>query len=269
MLAISLAAALAIYGAGLLRAWRRVGYGRGISPRAALAFGAGWASLAFAVSPPMHAWSDTWLAAHMVQHELLMVVAAPLIAVSAPMVAFLWTMPAAARQRMFDAVRRPAVAAGWSALTAPLTVFSLHGLALWVWHLPSLYDAALASPGLHHVQHACFFGSAALFWWGLAHGRWGRLGYGAAVFYVFATSLHGGVLGALLTFSPEPWYPAYDHQAHGHEHAHDLALTPLEDQQLAGLLMWVPAGVIFAACGLALFAAWLRESDRRAKSYLS
>jgi putative membrane protein len=269
MLAISLAAALLIYTAGLARAWRRVGYGRGVRPIEAAAFVAGWLALAFAVSPAMHDWSETWLAAHMVQHELLMVVAAPLIVVSSPLVAALWTIPAAARQRMFDTIRRPFVSAGWNALTAPLTVFCLHGLALWIWHLPSLYDAALESPSLHHVQHACFFGTAALFWWGLAHGRWGRFGYGAAVFYVFATSLHGGVLGALLTFSPEPWYPAYNHQAHGHQDAHALALTPLEDQQLAGLLMWVPAGIILAACGLALFAAWLRESDRRVKSYLS
>jgi putative membrane protein len=106
------------------------------------------------------------------------------------------------------------------------------------------------------LQHLCFFGTAALFWWGIAHGRYGRIGHGAAVLYVFATAIHGGALGALLTFSPHVWYTPYLAR-------HSVALTPLEDQQLAGLLMWVPGGLVFVAAGLALFAAWLRESDRR------
>ena len=109
---------------------------------------------------------------------------------------------------------------------------------------------------MHVVQHLCFFGTAALFWWGIVHGRQGRLGYGAAVVYLFVTAVHGGVLGALLTVSPRVWYAPY--LAH-----HPAGLTPLEDQQLAGLLMWIPAGLAFAAGALFLFAAWLRQSDRR------
>jgi hypothetical protein len=108
------------------------------------------------------------------------------------------------------------------------------------------------------VQHISFFGTAALFWWGIAHGRYGRIAYGAAVVYVFATAVHSGVLGALLTFSPRVWYAPY-------LTSHASGLTPLEDQQLAGLLMWVPAGLIFAMGGLGFFAAWLRESDRRTR----
>ena len=87
------------------------------------------------------------------------------------------------------------------------------------------------------------------------HGRRGRTGYGAAVVYVFATAVHGGLLGALLTVSPRMWYLPYVAN-------HPAALTPLEDQQLAGLLMWVPASLTFVAAGLSLFAAWLRHSDR-------
>jgi cytochrome c oxidase assembly factor CtaG len=129
---------------------------------------------------------------------------------------------------------------------------------LWVWHVPALYDYALEHEAAHVVQHACFFGSAALFWWGIAHGRYGRGGYGAAVVYVFATAVHGGVLGALLTFSPRVWYVPY-------LTSRSSGLTPLEDQQLAGLLMWVPTGIVLAGGGLALFAAWLRESDRNSR----
>jgi cytochrome c oxidase assembly factor CtaG len=115
----------------------------------------------------------------MLQHELLMVVAAPLIALSAPLVAFVWALPPEPRRRTLDAMRRPPVRMAWTAISAPLSVFLLHGIALWLWHLPALYDAALADDGVHLVQHLCFFLTAALFWWGIAHGRYGRLGYGA------------------------------------------------------------------------------------------
>jgi putative membrane protein len=251
----SLAVFGVLYAAGLTRLWRGAGVGRGIRPFEALAFAAGWLALFVALTPPLDEWSDTWLVAHMVQHELLMVVAAPLVAMSAPLIAVLWALPANARQRAIDAVRRRPLTATWAALTAPLSVFLFHALALWIWHLPALYDYALEHEGVHAVQHLCFFGTAALFWWGIAHGRYGRVGYGAAVLYVFATAVHGGVLGALLTFSPRIWYAPYtiDHPA---------GLTPLEDQQLAGLLMWVPAGLAFALGGLILFAGWLRQSDR-------
>jgi putative membrane protein len=258
MLASSLALLLVVYAAGLMRVWRSAGYGRGIRPAEALAFAAGWTAIAVALSPPIDELSDTWLVAHMMQHELLMVVAAPLIAVSAPLIAALWAVPAGLRRRALEAVRRRPVTTLWTFFTAPAAVFLLHAIAVWVWHVPALYDYALEHEAMHVVQHACFFGSAALFWWGIAHGRYGRGGYGAAVVYVFATAVHGGVLGALLTFSPRVWYAPY-------LTTHPSGITPLEDQQLAGLLMWVPASLIFAVGGLVLFALWLRESDRRSR----
>jgi putative membrane protein len=258
MLAGSLALLLIVYGAGLVRVWRSAGYGNGIRPLEALAFACGWIAIAVALSPPLDALSDRWLTVHMVQHELLMVVAAPLVAVSAPLIAILWAVPPAIRRTSLDAVRRRPIVVAWTALTAPASVFLIHAVALWLWHLPALYDYALEHEGVHILQHLCFFGTAALFWWGIAHGRYGRIGYGAAVVYVFATVVHGGVLGALLTFSPRVWYLPYLTN-------HPAGLTPLEDQQLAGLLMWVPAGLISAAGGLVLFAAWLRESDRRTR----
>ena len=102
--------------------------------------------------------------------------------------------------------------------------------------------------------------TAALFWWGMVHGRYGRAGYGVGVLYVFLTALHSTVLGALLTVAPNPWYGAYARATHG---PHTDALG---DQQLAGLIMWVPSGVIFIVVGLALFAAWLGEAERRARA---
>ena len=255
MLASSLVLAIGIYAVGITRLWRTAGYGRGIRRFEALAFTAGGAALLVALSPPLDEWSERWLAAHMVQHELLMVVAAPLISVGAPLVGMLWAMPLRFRHAMVGFVQHTPLPTIWQTTTAPAVAFMLYGLALWIWHMPALYDAALQHEGVHVVQHLCFFGTAALFWWGIVHGRQGRLGYGAAVVYLFVTAVHGGVLGALLTVSPQVWYAPYlaDHPA---------GLTPLEDQQLAGLLMWIPAGLAFVAGALFLFAGWLRQSDR-------
>jgi cytochrome c oxidase assembly factor CtaG len=262
MLVSSLVLLFLIYAAGLVRVWRNAGTGAGISAWEASAFAGGWLALAVALSPPLDEWSDHYLVAHMAQHELLMAVAAPLITLSAPVFAFLWAFPPALRKRGLDALRREPIVSAWTTLTSPLSAFLLHFLALWIWHLPALYDYALEHEAAHAVQHLCFFGTAALFWWGIAHGRYGRAGYGAAVVYAFATSVHGGVLGALLTFSPRVWYTPY-------LVPHGGTLSPLEDQQLAGLLMWVPAGLVFVAGGLTLFAGWIRESERRARTNTS
>jgi putative membrane protein len=255
MLVSSLALVIGVYAVGVVRLWWNAGYGRGIRPLDALAFGTGWLAIVTALSPRLDEWSERWLAAHMVQHELLMVVAAPLIAVGAPLVGVLWAMPSRLRHRIIASVQYTPVPRVWRTITAPPCAFILYGLALWIWHVPALYDVALEHEAVHVVQHLCFFGTAALFWWGIVHGRQGRSGYGAAVVYLFVTAVHGGVLGALLTVSPRVWYAPY--LAH-----HAAGLTPLEDQQLAGLLMWIPGGLAFAAGALVLFAAWLQQSDR-------
>jgi putative membrane protein len=259
MLACSLMAWAVMFACGVAALWRSAGIARGIQWWQPIAFAAGWLALVAALVSPLDEWSETLFAAHMAQHELLMIVAAPLIAISSPLVALLWAMPRQARAPAIAAVRRQPIQALWAGVTAAPIVWLLHAVALWVWHLPSLYEAALQHEAIHAVQHLCFFLTAALFWWTLVQGRYGRAGYGAAVLYVFATGLQGGVLGALMTFSNRLWYPSYASTS-----AY-WGLTPLEDQQLAGLLMWVPAGLVFAGGGLAFFAAWLRESDRRVR----
>jgi cytochrome c oxidase assembly factor CtaG len=213
--------------------------------------------LLVALLSPVDALGGILFSAHMAQHELLILVAAPLLVLGRPLAPFLWALPEPARETAGRWSRAPAFAAFWRWLTAPLVVFVLHGLALWIWHLPSLYQATLDDDFIHALQHLSFFASSALFWWALLHGRFGRLGYGAAVLYVFLTSLHSGVLGALLTFAPRLWYPIYEARTSR------WGLSPLEDQQLAGLIMWIPAGVVFIVLGLALFAAWLGEAERR------
>jgi putative membrane protein len=258
MLVSSLVFVIAVYAVGVVRLWGHAGYGRGVRPVEALAFATAWLTLVFALSSPLDEWSEQSLAVHMGQHELLMVVVAPLIAVGAPLLGLLWAMPSGVRHAVATAAQHAPLPILWRVITAPPSAFLLYGFALWVWHVPRLYDEALEHEAVHAVQHLCFLGTAALFWWGVLHGRQGGTAYGAAVVYLFITAVHGGVLGALLTMSPRVWYAPYlDH--------HPAGLTPLEDQQLAGLLMWVPAGFAFAAGALFLFAAWLRQSERRSR----
>jgi len=252
-----IALSAALYAVGLARLWRRAGVGQGIKRWQAACFAGGLLSLVVALVSPVDALGEILFSAHMAQHELLILVAAPLMVLGRPLAPFLWSLPKRARETAGEWSQAPAFAVSWRFLTAPLAVFVIHGLALWLWHLPDLYQATLDDDFIHALQHLSFFLSASLFWWSLIHGRFGRFGYGAAVVYVFFTSMHSGVLGALLTFAPRLWYPIYQARTSR------WGLSPLEDQQLAGLIMWIPAGVLFIVLGLGLFAAWLGESERR------
>jgi putative membrane protein len=242
-----------LYASGLSALWRAAGKGHGIKRREAAAFAGGWLSLAAALISPLHRLGGALFSAHMAQHELLMVVAAPLLVLGRPIVPFLWAVPLSWRRAAGSwAATRP-VSATWRWVTLPSVAWALHAAAIWVWHAPALYQATLSSETVHTLQHVSFLGSALLFWWALLHGREGRLARPAAVVYLFTTAIHTSLLGALLTFSTRLWYPLYD--------SGTLAwgLTPLEDQQLAGLVMWVPAGLSYLIASLALAATWLRE----------
>ena len=212
-------------------------------------FLAGWVILAAALVTPLHEAGERSFAAHMLEHELLMLVAAPCLVLSRPLGVALWAFPAAWRARLArtDRVLGPP----WRLLTGPILATLLQAAALWLWHAPALFDLALARPGWHIAQHACFLGSALLFWWAMLHG--GERRAGVAVLCLFFTAMVGGVLGALMALSSSPWYAGYT--AAGLD---GFGLTPAEDQQLAGLLMWVPGGLVHVAAALALLARRLR-----------
>jgi putative membrane protein len=129
-----------------------------------------------------------------------------------------------------------------------------------VWHIPVLFEATLTSDLVHSAQHLTFLGSALLFWWALIRGHGAGNQYGAAVFYVFTTALHTSILGAWLTFAPSVWYPVYS------QTTQPWRLTPLEDQQLGGLIMWVPACLTYLVAGLTLFYFWMNPPARAAVS---
>jgi PQQ-dependent catabolism-associated beta-propeller protein len=246
-----------LYFRGLRRMWHEAGRGRGIRRWEAAAFAAGWFALFVALVSPLHPLGEVLFSAHMTQHELLMLVAAPLIVLGRPVVAFLWSVPVVWSRRMGQWTKARWFQRGWKSITVPLAAWAIHALALWTWHVPFLFQATLRSDLVHTLQHVSFLGSALLFWWALIHGPQGALGYGVAALYVFTTSVHSGILGALITFAGTIIYPAYLHSTTS------WGLTPLEDQQLGGLIMWVPAGLVYIVAGLALVAGWLRESDRR------
>jgi cytochrome c oxidase assembly factor CtaG len=254
---IGLFASAWLYARGLERIWRRAGVGRGVRRWQAGCFAAGWATLAVAMVTPIHPLGEVLFSVHMVQHELLMALAAPLLVLGRPLIPMLWAVPIGWRRGLGRWARGGAVQGGWKAVTGPFAAFLLHGAAVWLGHLPAAYESSLRSDVLHTLQHASFLGTGLLFWWAVVHGREGRMGYGASVFYIFATAMHTSALGALLTFSGAAWYPAYAGPAAA------WGLTPLEDQQLAGLIMWVPAGISYLVAALALMAAWMRESERR------
>ena len=250
-----------LYGRGLRLLWDEH-IGRGVRVWEALCFGAGWLVTAIALLSPVHELSEQLFSIHMVQHELLMVVAAPLLVLGRPLVPMLWAFPSRARRTIGRATQRPAWRVCWRCITRPTVAFVIHGSAIWIWHAPALYQATLTSDFVHALQHASFFGTALLFWWTIVQGhapggRSRAMSFGTAVLLLFGTALHSGALGALLTFSRTLWYPAYGTSAAS------WGLTPLEDQQLAGLIMWIPASFAYLIGALLLFAGWLQASEDR------
>ncbi|WP_027800755.1 cytochrome c oxidase assembly protein [Paraburkholderia dilworthii] len=242
---------LGLYAAGYRRLCARSRRGRGIRVRQLCAFVAGWLALVAALDSPLDALSAALFSAHMVQHELMMIVAAPLLVLGRPLAVWLWAFPPAARHAIAAAVRTPVLHGLWRALCAPAAAWLLHAAALWVWHMPRFFEAALASDGIHTFQHASFLLSALLFWW-VVFGEGARRNQsGYAMLSLFTTMVHTGALGALLTLAPGLWYPAYI------EPTSALGFDPLQDQQLGGLVMWVPGGLAYLIAALLTGARWL------------
>jgi putative membrane protein len=254
---VSLAITAWLYVSGVRALWGNAGRGHGLRVWQVATFAGGWLALAVALISPLHRLGGVLFSAHMAQHEVLMVVAAPLLVLGRPIVAFLWAIPLSWRRTLGAWSARARVRGTWELLTLPLVAWVIHALAIWIWHAPALYQATLTSELVHTLQHLSFLGSALLFWWALLKGREGRLGLPAAVVYLFTTSVHTTILGALLALSSKVWYPIYASSTSA------WGLTPLEDQQLAGLIMWVPAGMAYLVAALAIGASWLREPGRR------
>jgi putative membrane protein len=234
-----------LYGRGVLRLWARAGWGRRVTYPHVLSFALGATALIVALVSPVDPLGETLLSAHMAQHALLVAVAPPLLLLGKPGVAFAWALPASRRRGFLLSTGWRRLAGLGEALSRPLPAAVLHGLTLWFWHAPAAFDAAVANSGVHALEHVSFFGTALLFWRALLNARSSRRA-GLALGPAFATLIHGGLLGALLTMAPYPLYWSY------RDYAELWGLSPLEDQQLAGLLMWVPMGLIYLGACLLL-----------------
>jgi putative membrane protein len=249
---VGLCGAAALYARGLYR--RRQNTGRSIARWRALAFAGGLVALAVALSPVLDRIAERLLVGHMGQHLLLVSVAAPLMALGRPLAVMRWAGPWTARLvGGTTPVVRATLDRGWLVWTA-------QAATLWIWHVPRFYEAAVHDPVLHGLEHVTLFGTALLFWSMLTEpaARW-RLGFGTAMILLFAAAVQCSVLGALLTFAEQPWY--------GHHAAAAPAwgLDALEDQHLAGALMWIPGGTAYLVGALAVLAAWLNAAARVAR----
>lgn len=224
----------------------------------AVAFVAGLSVLGMALVSPLDSISGELSSVHMVQHMLMMNVAAPLIVLGMPVHILVWNV-ALPRRRYF--ARWLYRFDHWSAgvLWHPIFVPVLYAGILWMWHVPALYQAALRSRALHDVEHLSFLFVALLFWRLLLDPlSQRRLNAGAAALCLFLTSVHATALGVLMTLSPRAWYDDYQGTTLA------WGLQPLEDQQLAGLIMWMPGCVPYALAACGLLAIWLQKmSDRQ------
>lgn len=249
---------LFLYALGAVRLRQRSHLGRATLRRRGLLFAIGWLTLAIAAISPLHEAGESSFTLHMLEHELLMLVAAPLLVLARPLETMLWAFPATARKRIGRWVRSAALQGSWRFMSGAVTATILQAAALWLWHAPALFEMALAHDGWHITQHLSFLISALLFWSAMFHSNPAHGGRALAVLCLFATSVISGALGALMAFSQSPWYSRY--AAMG---LTPFGLTPIEDQQLAGLLMWIPGGLVHAAAALLLLGSLLRDSAAR------
>ncbi|WP_048710157.1 cytochrome c oxidase assembly protein [Microvirga massiliensis] len=218
-------------------------------------FAAGIACLIVALVSPVCRLAAMLAWAHMIQHVLLVVGAPLLLAWGRPGRELLVGLPAFVRAMAGTARQVPEKPPPQHAYL--FIAFVLYGANIWLWHIPALYEAALLTVGLHLLMYTALLIVSLLFWHAVLETfRTPGAASGTAALLLFFTFLHTGFLGILLTFSPKVWYPliALRGAAWG--------LPPLDDQRLAGLIMWIPMGSVYCVVALALLARLIADSGR-------
>jgi putative membrane protein len=256
---IPLSVSVLLYLLGLQSVWRRAGLGHGIPTQSCLRFLGALLALTVALLSPLDALSESLLWAHMTQHMTLILIAAPLLVLSDLPLAIFWSLPRPWAQTLARYWNRSlGLGRLWRMISHPATAWLLFALGLWFWHVPVVYETALRNETMHSWEHILFLSIAMLFWRVLFKQMTpSHLLSGAAIPYLFTTILHSGILGALMTFSSQPWYAYYV------ERGQPWGLTPLADQQLAGLIMWLPGGMFFSLILILYFGAWLLHLEKR------
>lgn len=241
------------YGRGVHELWARRGVGDVLSGWRVAGFAAGLVVLLAADRGPVHDTAEGSFTGHMLQHMLLLVVAAPLLAIGAAGLPLSLALPRPARA-LANRVRSGG-AGRWLRRPVNLALITsgLYSIVLWAWHLPAPYQAALASPPVHAAEHLSFVAVGWLLWSAVLGRHRQRLSAPVGLLSLLATGMPVAALGAVLTLAPEPLY--------GSETL--TPADPLADQQLAGLVMWVPMDVIVLVLAVAIFLRWLLRLDRR------
>ena len=207
----------------------------------------GLVTLFVALGPPLDDWSDHYLLlAHMVQHLLLILLAAPLLLVGIPG----WMLEPLTRNRVTNAIGY------W--LTRPVIAYVIANLVVILWHVPVFYDAALRSQPMHVLEHATFIATGILAWWPIAGPlpQWPRLPLPLQSLYFFAMTIPGSGVGAFITFAEPGLYSPYDTARR------IFGIDLATDQQAAGLLMWVVVSTIYLGLITVTFFKWANREER-------
>ena len=219
----------------------------------------GFGALALSLVSPVGRYAGDLFFMHMVQHLLLMMVAVPLLLLANPAQVYLWALPQAARRGVGQVLSRTGLLRRLlTGVTVPVFTWLVFVGAIWVWHTPTAYNAALNSETLHATEHLVMFGAAVLFWWpviGPAPVR-SLLPYPLRFLYLFLALFQNIVLGGILTFGKGP---IYSHYQAAPDH---WGVTPAMDQQLGGIIMWIPGAMMFVGAILILLYLWLEQEER-------
>jgi cytochrome c oxidase assembly factor CtaG len=210
------------------------------------------AVLVAAVASPLDRAADELFAFHMVQHLLLGLVAPLLIVAAAPVQVGIFGLSAASRRTLLRAGHRSSAVTGLSRASTGFALAAVvaHVGLMFLWHVPPVYDLAVRHPLLHGGEHLTLFAAGVALWWVVLSVGWHHRS-AMAVVYLFLAGLPLGALAAIFTLAPHPLYASHLATSAA------WGLTPLEDQQLAGAIMWVPGGGVYLAMGTALFVRWL------------
>ena len=215
----------------------------------------GLAAIGLALTSPIEAYEGALFSVHMVQHMILELVAAPLLLAGAPITLTLRASSPSVRRALLSVLQSRVV----HLVSFPVVAWLLFAAVNWGWHFSTLYDQALENELLHYVQHATFLGAALLFWWpaiGADPSPW-RLPHPLRLFYLFLAMPQNSFLGVALLQTSTVLYPHYLTNARA------WGPTPLDDQHLGGVLMWVFGDVAFLAGMAIVVAIWVRHEDRR------
>ncbi len=248
------------YDLGARRLWRRLGPGRGIRYRNVAAFAAAIALLVVALVSPLDAMAASLFYAHMAQHMLLVLAIPPLLLISRADLALPAALPTSSQRSIRRWCHTRVPRRFGTLFLHPATAWWLFAATFWVWHMPFLYDAALHHDSVHATEHLALLGAGLLFWRVVLRAAGQRtFPYHYAILLVFTTMLQMSVLAALLTFSSHAWYPAY-----GPATA-QWGISPLTDQRIGALVMWMTSNGVFLGLVVMLFARWFAVEERRAQ----